>query len=135
MGTEKSIPNVKNEISRYTNIAKSYSSKKKAISVRLTQSDIYLLKQKALSTGISYQNIIQSLVHQYTHNKIKELHYRFILVLYTFFTHNVRIGIVSICYMTITFIKVLFASIICKQEPTQKNYYQYIFSCFNYRKT
>ena len=70
-GTAKSIPDVKNEMTRYTNMAKNYASKKKAISVRLTESDIYLLKQKALSTGISYQNIIQSLVHQYAHNKIK----------------------------------------------------------------
>lgn len=67
----KSVPNIKDEISRYTQMAKSYSSKKKAISIRLPESDIYLLKQKALATGLSYQNIIQSLVHQYTHNKIQ----------------------------------------------------------------
>ncbi len=67
----KSVPNVNNEISRYTNMAKEYISKKKAISIRLPESDIYLLKQRALTTGISYQNIIQSLVHQYTHNQIK----------------------------------------------------------------
>ena len=67
----QSIPNVKDEISKYSSMAKAYTSKKKAISIRLPESDIYLLKQKALATGISYQNIIQSLVHQYTHNQIK----------------------------------------------------------------
>ena len=70
-GTPKSVPNVKDEISKYTMLAKQYTTKKKAISLRLPESDIYLLKQKAVSTGLSYQNIIQSLIHQYTHNKIK----------------------------------------------------------------
>lgn len=70
-GQAKSVPNVKDEISRYVTMAKDFTSKKKAISIRLPESDIYLLKQKALSTGISYQNIIQSLVHQYAHDKIK----------------------------------------------------------------
>jgi len=67
----KSILNIEDEMSRYTQMAKAYSSKKKAISIRLPESDIYLLKQKALATGLSYQNIIQSLLHQYTHNKIQ----------------------------------------------------------------
>jgi len=70
-GEAKSIENVKEEISRFTQMAKEQTSKKKAISIRLSESDLYLLKKKALATGISYQNIIQSLVHQYTHDKIK----------------------------------------------------------------
>ncbi len=67
----KSVENVKDEITRYTKMAKNHNHKKKAISIRLSESDLYLLKQRALATGISYQNIIQSLVHQYTHNQIE----------------------------------------------------------------
>ena len=67
----KSVENVKEEISRFTQMAKEQTSKKKAISIRLSESDLYLLKKKALATGLSYQNIIQSLVHQYTHDKIQ----------------------------------------------------------------
>lgn len=67
----QSITNAKDEIARYTKIAKEQTSKKRALSIRLPEADIYLLKQKALSSGISYQNIIQSLIHQYTHDKIK----------------------------------------------------------------
>ncbi len=67
----KSVENVEDEIKKYTSMAKNYINKKKAISIRLPEGDIYLLKQRALATGISYQNIIQSLVHQYTHNQIK----------------------------------------------------------------
>ncbi|MDF1874412.1 hypothetical protein JHD48_01550 [Sulfurimonas sp. SAG-AH-194-I05] len=67
----KSVDNLSDEILRYSNLAKNHISKKKAISIRLAESDLYLLKQKALSTGVSYQNLIQTLIHQYTHEKIK----------------------------------------------------------------
>ena len=45
--------------------------KKKAISIRIGENDIYELKKKALESGIPYQNIIQMLVHQYAANKIE----------------------------------------------------------------
>jgi predicted DNA binding CopG/RHH family protein len=67
----KSIPDLEDEIARYADMANDHLHKKKAISIRLSESDLYLLKQRALATGISYQNIIQSLVHQYTHNQIE----------------------------------------------------------------
>ena len=70
-GKAKSIPNVEDEMSRYTKMAKEHNSKKKAISIRILESDLYLLKQSALKKGLSYQNIIQSLVHQYTHDQIE----------------------------------------------------------------
>jgi len=44
--------------------------KKKAVSVRLSENDLYELKRKSLENGVPYQNIIQMLVHQYTSNKI-----------------------------------------------------------------
>lgn len=44
--------------------------KKKAVSVRLSENDLYELKRKSLESGVPYQNIIQMLVHQYTCNKI-----------------------------------------------------------------
>ena len=44
--------------------------KKKAISIRLPENDLYELKRKSLENGVPYQNVIQMLVHQYTNNKI-----------------------------------------------------------------
>ncbi len=44
--------------------------KKKAISIRISENDLYELKRKSLESGLPYQNIIQMLVHQYTCNKI-----------------------------------------------------------------
>ncbi len=45
--------------------------KKKVISIRLSESDIRKLKKKALETGIPYQTLISSLIHQYVEGKIK----------------------------------------------------------------
>ena len=47
------------------------NQKKKAISIRVGENDIYELKKKALESGIPYQNIIQMLIHQFASNKIK----------------------------------------------------------------
>ncbi len=44
--------------------------KKKSVSTRLSENDLYELKRKGLENGVPYQNIIQMLVHQYTSNKI-----------------------------------------------------------------
>ncbi len=47
------------------------NQKKKAISIRVNENDIYELKKKALENSIPYQNIIQMLIHQFANNKIK----------------------------------------------------------------
>ena len=46
------------------------NEKKKAISLRVSENDIYELKKKALENGVPYQNIIQMLIHQFANNKI-----------------------------------------------------------------
>lgn len=45
--------------------------KKKAISIRISENDLYALKKKALENAIPYQNLIQMLIHQYSSGKIK----------------------------------------------------------------
>ena len=66
-----SIDNVENEKARYTQIACAQMSKKKAISIRLLESDIERIKAKSLSQGLPYQTLISSLIHQYANGKIK----------------------------------------------------------------
>jgi predicted DNA binding CopG/RHH family protein len=66
-----SIDNVENEKNRYMQIALSQMSKKKAISIRLLESDIERIKAKSLSQGLPYQTLISSLIHQYATDKIK----------------------------------------------------------------
>ena len=47
------------------------NQKKKAISLRVNENDIYELKKKALENSIPYQNLIQILIHQFATNKIQ----------------------------------------------------------------
>ena len=47
------------------------NQKKKALSIRVGENDIYELKKKALESGVPYQNIIQMLIHQFASNKIQ----------------------------------------------------------------
>ncbi len=47
------------------------NQKKRAISIRIGENDIYALKKKALESGVPYQNIIQMLIHQFASDKIK----------------------------------------------------------------
>jgi len=49
---------------------KSYLKKKKAISIRINENDIYEIKKKALENGVPYQTLIQILLHQYAQNRI-----------------------------------------------------------------
>ncbi len=66
-----SIDNLKNEKDRYKQIAIAQMSKKKAINIRLLESDIERIKAKSLSQGLPYQTLIGSLIHQYANDKIK----------------------------------------------------------------
>jgi predicted DNA binding CopG/RHH family protein len=46
-------------------------SKKKAISIRLLESDLERIKAKSLSQGMPYQTLLSALIHQYANGKIK----------------------------------------------------------------
>jgi predicted DNA binding CopG/RHH family protein len=47
------------------------NQKKKAVSIRISENDLYELKKKAVENAIPYQNLIQMLIHQYATDKIK----------------------------------------------------------------
>ena len=47
------------------------NQKKRAISIRISENDLYELKKKSLESAIPYQNLIQMLVHQFVSDKIK----------------------------------------------------------------
>lgn len=46
--------------------------KKKALSLRLGEGDIELIKQKAASKGLPYQTLISSVIHQYATDQLGE---------------------------------------------------------------
>lgn len=70
-GRAISVANVENEKNRYAQIAAAQMNKKKAISIRLLESDLERIKAKSLSQGLPYQTLISALVHQYAIGKIK----------------------------------------------------------------
>ena len=48
-----------------------YLQQKKQISINMKQADLNFIKQRANDIGISYQNIIQALVNNYTTGKVQ----------------------------------------------------------------
>ena len=61
-GEWKSCGNVDERMKELQSYVK--NQKKKAISIRVGENDIYELKKKALESGVPYQNIIQMLIYQ-----------------------------------------------------------------------
>lgn len=68
-GEWQSKNNKQNRLKELQSIIK--NQKKKAISIRVNENDIYELKKKALENSIPYQTIIQMLIHQFASDKIK----------------------------------------------------------------
>jgi predicted DNA binding CopG/RHH family protein len=68
-GEWQSRGNIDNRMKELQSYVK--NQKKKAISIRVGENDIYELKKKALESGVPYQNIIQMLIHQFASNKIQ----------------------------------------------------------------
>jgi predicted DNA binding CopG/RHH family protein len=59
------------EIKSMAKDTKEYNYEKQQISINLKKADLDIIKQRAKNIGISYQNIIQALVHNYSHDKLK----------------------------------------------------------------
>ena len=71
-GTFKSIPNVKKEIARYREYAKSALRKNKRINIRLSEIDIVHTQRKAVENGLPYQTLISSVLHKYADGNLIE---------------------------------------------------------------
>ena len=68
--TIEKVPFDNDKIKLMAKQTREYNQEKKQISINLKRADLDIIKQKADDIGISYQNIIQALVHNYTTNKI-----------------------------------------------------------------
>ena len=64
-GEYTSIPNAKEEMSKYREYAKSTLKKNKRINIRVSERDLFQLKRKAVSEGIPYQTLVTSILHKY----------------------------------------------------------------------
>ena len=71
-GTFKSVPNVKKEIARYREYAKSTLRKNKRINIRMSEIDIVHIQRKAVENGLPYQTLISSILHKYANGNVVE---------------------------------------------------------------
>ncbi len=66
----KSPLNVQKKIKKYQKIFEENATKKRAISLRILESDLEKAKTQALRDGISYQALIGSILHKYFNGTI-----------------------------------------------------------------
>jgi len=64
------VADMQDEIERITTMAKETISKKKAINIRLLESDIQKIKSKAIHEGIPYQTLISSIIHRFANGQL-----------------------------------------------------------------
>ncbi|NKQ41266.1 MAG: antitoxin [Sulfurovum sp.] len=67
----KSVPNVKDEIKKITNIFKANRESRKQVNFRLLESDLDRLKSRALVDGIPYQTLLSSIVHKFLNGTLR----------------------------------------------------------------
>ena len=65
-GKFKSVPKLKQEISRHSEIAKKTLAKNKTISIRISAVDLMKLKARAVQEGMPYQTLISASIHRLT---------------------------------------------------------------------
>ena len=70
-GAAEHIPFDAEALSKMAEETLDYMNEKKQISINLKKSDLDYIKAKAREIGISYQNIIQTLVHNYATHKVE----------------------------------------------------------------
>lgn len=70
-GEPQSVPFDNDQIKKMAADTLDYLNQKKQITINMKQSDLDFVKQRAKDIGISYQNIIQALIHNYAHGKVE----------------------------------------------------------------
>lgn len=66
------VENEEEESERLKNIFKANHEIRKAIHIKPLEADIIKIKSKALSKGIPYQTLINSILHQFANDKLVE---------------------------------------------------------------
>ncbi len=64
-GDPQSVPNVKEKIAAIKAAVKEKYNKRKAINIKVLESDLEKLKAKALEEGMPYQTLLNSVLHKY----------------------------------------------------------------------
>lgn len=67
------VTNQQEEKNKLKATVKANVKQKKAINIRALEADIIKIKSKALSKGIPYQTLINSVIHQFANDKLIEV--------------------------------------------------------------
>ncbi len=68
----RSVPDRKNEVSRYREYATATFKKDRRINIRLSSKDLHALQKRALREGIPYQTLVASVLHKYVSGQLSE---------------------------------------------------------------
>ena len=68
----KSVENLQSEIETIKKAVTDKYNKRKAINIKVLESDLEKLKAKALEEGMPYQTLLNSLIHKYVSDKLVE---------------------------------------------------------------
>ncbi len=71
-GEFQPVPDQESVISAIKQMAVNTAQKRKPVTVRLLENDIYRLKAEAVSRGIPYQTLVSSVIRQYLDGKFKQ---------------------------------------------------------------
>ncbi|NKB65016.1 MAG: antitoxin [Gammaproteobacteria bacterium] len=66
----ESVANVEAEKEKHRQIFIDNATKRKQVSLRLLERDLYQLRTKALLQGVPYQTLISSVIHQYLNGEL-----------------------------------------------------------------
>ncbi len=66
------IENIEEKKAQFKTIVKENINKRKPIHIKPLEADIIKIKSKALSKGIPYQTLINSIIHQFANDKLVE---------------------------------------------------------------
>ena len=69
-GEWKSVPNVKEKIAYYQQVAANTLKKDARVNIRLSSLDLMSIKTKAMEEGIPYQTLMASILHKYAAGKL-----------------------------------------------------------------
>ncbi len=69
-GEWKSVPNVKHEIEKHRQYARNTLRKDRRVNIRISSSDLEVLRAIAVEDGIPYQTMIASILHRYANGRL-----------------------------------------------------------------
>ncbi len=69
-GEFKPVKNMKAEVAKAQKAASGYLRKDARINIRLSESDLIMLKRKAAEEGLPYQTLIASVLHKFASGRL-----------------------------------------------------------------